>query len=313
VNWNSVGYLAECIPSIYEWTRGIEFEIIVVDNASPRGDVDLLADRFPEVVIIKSSTNLGFAGANNLGVRHSSGEYVLFLNPDTLLVSPALTAMLRHAPSLSDAGVIGCRLLNTNRSVQTSSILPFPTIGKAMLRVERLRLRWPRLYGIAALWSKGDRPVQVEAVSGACMLMRRETFDLVGGFSTEYFMYSEDVDLCYKAARAGFRNYHIGEGTIVHHGGGSSLPERQASMKAEAELQFCEIHYGHFYGLMFRMTVAANAVVRLAVIGALRALGKGGPRMEATWLRWRATLLAIVHRRRQPGAATPHRQTARGL
>src|SRR5689334_12810869 len=91
VNWNSVELIADCIPSIYKWTHHISFEVIVVDNASPIGDVDTLATRFPEIILIKSQKNLGFAGANNLGFLHSSGDFVLFLNPDTLVVSPALT------------------------------------------------------------------------------------------------------------------------------------------------------------------------------------------------------------------------------
>jgi N-acetylglucosaminyl-diphospho-decaprenol L-rhamnosyltransferase len=303
VNWNSVDWLTDCIPSIYEWTRGIAFEIIIVDNASPKSGVERLAERFPEVVIIKSPVNLGFAGANNLGARHSTGRCILFLNPDTLLIGPALTTMLQHLATLPSAGVMGCRLLNTDRSVQTSSILKFPTVVNAMLRVESLRLRWPRLCGIAALWSQEGGPIEVEAVSGACMLIRREVFELVAGFSTEYFMYSEDVDLCYKVARAGFRNYYVGDATLVHHGGGSGLAERQAAMKAEAELQFCEIHYGRLYTLMFRFTVAANAAARLAMIAAARSLVPGGRRMEAAWARWKATLLAILRWRYSSGPA----------
>ena len=262
--------------------------------------MDLLAERFPGVVIVKSPENLGFAGANNLGVRHSTGKYVLFLNPDTLLVSPALAAMLSRLPSLASAGVVGCRLLNTDRSIQTSSILHFPTIANAFWQFESLRQRWPRLFGIGPLWSTDGNPAQVEAVSGACMLMRREVFDRVGGFSNEYFMYSEDVDLCYRTQQAGFRNYHIGEGEIVHYGGGSGLPERQASLKAQAELLFCQIHYGRMYSLLFRIMAWINAAARLAIIGALRTFDKSTPRLDAAWMRWKATLSAIVRWQYRP-------------
>ena len=119
VNWNSTDYLRECIASIYEWTRGVTFEIIVVDNASPDEDVDVLKIQFPDIRLLKSATNLGFAGANNYGFRCSSGEVVLFLNPDTKLISPAIDVLLKHKNDLPKAGIVGCKLLNSDLSVQT--------------------------------------------------------------------------------------------------------------------------------------------------------------------------------------------------
>ena len=143
VNWNSVDYLRECIASIYEFTRGISFEIIVVDNASPEAGVDVLKDEFPGITLITSEKNLGFAGANNLGFKHSTGSYVLFLNPDTKLMEPTITIMLECIKSLPDAGVVGCKLLNTDLSIQLNSIQKFPTILNQVLDTEYLRLRCP--------------------------------------------------------------------------------------------------------------------------------------------------------------------------
>ena len=110
VNWNSLDYLRESIASVYEHTHDISFEIVVVDNASPERGVDTLKDLFPDVLVTKSSQNLGFAGANNVGFRHSTGEYVLFLNPDTQLIAPSINIMLDHAKARSDAGIVGCKL-----------------------------------------------------------------------------------------------------------------------------------------------------------------------------------------------------------
>ena len=128
VNWNSVNWLRECIPSIQEHTHGIDYEIIVVDNASPECGVDALKEEFPDIVLIKSNENLGFSGANNVGFRESKGECVLFLNPDTKLVNPAINFMLQGLRSLPGAGIVGCKLLNGDGSVQTSSIMKFPGI-----------------------------------------------------------------------------------------------------------------------------------------------------------------------------------------
>ncbi len=231
VNWNSTEYLRECIASIYEYTRDVNFELIVVDNASPDGDVGILTQQFRNLKLIESPENLGFGRANNLGFRHSTGKYVLFLNPDTKLVSPAIHTMLTHLESLEAAGIVGCRLLNSDLSVQSSCIQTFPTILNQALDTDFLRARWPhsRLWGTSPLFSDRSSPAKVEVISGACMMMRREVFERIGFFSEEYFMYAEDLDLCRKAVHAGYHNYYIGDATIIHHGGKSSSPRRRPS------------------------------------------------------------------------------------
>jgi GT2 family glycosyltransferase len=297
VNWNSLDYLLECIPSIYEHTRGISFEIIVVDNASPLGDVAILKQRFPDITLIQSKENLGFAGANNLGVKHAKGMCVLFLNPDTKLVSPALNTMLRSLHSLPDAGVVGCKLLNSDLSIQTSCIMLYPRILNQFLQVEYLRLRWPRFWGIGALFSENPAPAKVQAISGACMLMRRDVFENVGMFSEDYFMYAEDLDLCYKVERAGFSNYYVGGATIVHYAGKSSAPDWQTVMKLRSDLRFCVKNYGRFYGAIFRITSTLNAVVRLLIIVVLRSLRTDQKRKEAlrsAAAKWSAVIKALL-------------------
>ena len=296
VNWNSTGYLTECIRSIYEWTRRISLKIIVVDNASPAGDVNTLKEIFPEIVLIKSARNLGFAGANNLGAQRAAGQHLLFLNPDTKLMSPAIEVMLEQSQPLENAGIIGCKLLNADSTVQTSSVMKFPRILNALVQVEWLRLRWPRLWGIGPLFANTG-PVPVEAISGACMLIDRDVFKSVGMFSTDYFMYAEDVDLCLKLARAGYRNYYIGQASIVHYGGKSSSPGWQTVMKTKAELQFFEKSYGRFYALMFRLTTACAACARLALIACARiATRESGARarIDSAWGRWVGILRTLL-------------------
>ena len=110
----------------------------------------------------------------------------------------------------------------------------------------------------------------MEAISGACMLARREAFEKAGMFSDDYFMYSEDLDLCYQTVRVGFRNYYVGQGMIIHYGGRSSSPAWQTVMKTKAELYFCDKNYGRFYGAAFRAALVLNAIARLAMVGLLR-------------------------------------------
>jgi GT2 family glycosyltransferase len=243
-----------------------------VDNASPDGRVDSLKERFPEVMVIKSQKNLGFAGANNLGFRNSRGACVLFLNPDTKLVNPAITVMLSHLKTLPNAGIVGCKLLNTDGSVQLSSIQKFPTILNQLLDVEYLQLRWPGcpLWDLTPLLSNDVKVCKVEVISGACMLFRREVFERIGMFSEDYFMYAEDIDLNDKARRAGFTNYYIGEARIIHHGGGSSarqsMTQWKTVMKYRAMVRYYRKTRGPFYEFLYRTAMGASALGRLLLL-----------------------------------------------
>ncbi len=299
VNWNSVNYLRECLASIYEHTQGIAFEIIVVDNASPEGGVDALKEQFPDIVLIKSTENLGFAGANNVGFKKSTGNFVLFLNPDTKLLNPAINIVLESFKSLPNAGIVGCKLLNADLSVQISSIMKFPGILNQVLQSDALMRRWPAfpVWNIAPLFSKDPRPAKVEAITGACMMMRREVFEKVGMFSEEYFMYAEDVDLCWKVTRAGFSNYYVGAGNIIHYGGVSSPREWQVVMKMKAEQQLIANFRGRFYAFLFRSTLGLNAALRLVLTIVLRTFkkpGKGKEQMNTASLKYRAVLRTML-------------------
>src|ERR1700735_81682 len=298
VNWNSVDYIRESILSVYEHTRGIRFEIIVVDNASPVGNVDTLKEEFPEIALIKSAKNLGFAGANNLGYKNCSGENILFLNPDTKLVSPAINFMLRHLRSLPDTGIMGCKLLNSDLSVQTSCIQTFPTILNQVLDVDFLRRRWPKnpLWGIGPLYSDSAEPAKVEVVSGACLMIKRAAFEKASLFSEDYFMYAEDLDLCFKVVRAGFANYYTGEGTIIHYGGKSSEPESATMMKWRAIPRFCDKNRGRFYGSIFRIVMALTAMGRLAIIKIASVFGNtfaAQTDLNSALAKWR-TILSVL-------------------
>jgi N-acetylglucosaminyl-diphospho-decaprenol L-rhamnosyltransferase len=279
VNWNSADYLRECIASVYEYTREISFEIIVVDNASSQEGVDTLREQFPEVTIIKSAKNLGFAGANNVGFRHSTGAYVLLLNPDTKLISAAINIMLAHMKSLPDAGIVGCRLLNTDLSVQLTAIQKFPTILNQVLDLEYLQLRWPHcpLWEIAPLFSTDVKLLKVEVISGACMLLRRQVFEQVGMFSEDYFMYAEDIDLNYKVKSAGFTNYYVGEAAMIHHGSKSSSRQEisfwATIMKYRAMRKLFQKTRGRLYGSMYRVAMGCAAAGRLTVLALAYPLG----------------------------------------
>jgi GT2 family glycosyltransferase len=297
VNWNSIPYLRECLASIYRYTSGIGFEIIVVDNASPDGGIDQLKEQFPEITVVKSGKNLGFAGASNLGFEHSSGNYVLLLNPDTKLVNPAINILLETMKALPDAGIVGCKLLNTDLSVQTASVQKFPTLLNQLTNVECLRVRWPGcpLWDISPLFRDTTTPVRVQVIPGACMLLRRDAFEKVGLLTEDYFMYAEDIDLNYKLSRAGFASYYVGAAQIVHHGGTSSslqpVSHWSILMKHRAMLKYYRMIGGSFYGMLYRATMGVSALVHLVLLAAVLPFGdKEVVRLKsAKWstvLRW---------------------------
>jgi GT2 family glycosyltransferase len=298
VNWNSTTYLLKCLESIYAETRQTAFEIIVVDNASPDGDIGIVKQQYPDVVLIESPVNLGFAGANNLGFRASRGEYVVFLNPDTVLRNAAFDIMLPQVRSLPSVGAAGCTLLNEDLSLQTAAIQTFPTILNQLLDLDILRNRFPAcsLWNIAPLFAGGTQPSRVEVISGACVLFRREVFAEIGQFSEEYFMYAEDLDLCYKAMQSGFTNYYIPQAQIIHYGGKSSVRRRAVVMKWRSILQYIAKHRGYSYQLVFRAAMACAALARLALLLAAAAVSRGARRNSArdALLKWWLILGTMV-------------------
>src|SRR5271170_2135321 len=224
VNWNSAEFVCGCIRSIRQHTTGLICEIIVIDNASYDGCDKVLQVDDLGVTYLQSDRNLGFAKANNLAFEASRGTSLLFLNPDTEVVGPAILTLYRALHQLPAAGVVGSKLLNHDGSLQKSCIQSFPTILNQVLDSEYLVRKWPRskLWGMAPLYRPTDHPEVVEMISGACLMLKREVFQKVGRFSEDYFMYTEDADLCYKVCRAGWKNYYVPEASVVHFGGGSS-------------------------------------------------------------------------------------------
>ena len=271
VNWNSKDYLRKCLKSIYANTYGIAFEIIVVDGASYDGCGEMLAREFPGVKFAQSRENIGFARANNLGFGQSRGDCVLFLNPDTEVAGDAINALHRFLLATPGAGIVGAKLLNTNGSVQTSCVQAFPTVLNQFLEAEILRRAFPRLsfWGMTPLFAAGNQPAEAEVLSGACLMLTRRIFQHCGGFSEDYFLYAEDLDLCYKTRRAGFKNYFVPAAVIVHHGSGSSRTSQSVRLNVvmrESVYRFLKKFRGGGYGVAFRATQALNALGRLALL-----------------------------------------------
>ena len=226
VNWNTRELLLRCLQSVYETAGCLEFEVFVVDNGSTDGSAAMVRERFPQVHVIANQENVGFAQANNQGIRQSHGRYVLLLNSDTETHPGALETLVDFMDAHPQAGAAGARLLNRDGTLQPSCH-PMLTPGREFWRLLFLNCIWPRATYPMQRWDLRT-PREVEVIKGACLILRREALDRVGLMDTRYFMYTEEMDLCYRLRRAGWRLYWVPEAEVVHYGEGSTRQVAEA-------------------------------------------------------------------------------------
>jgi GT2 family glycosyltransferase len=273
VNWNSKAFVEKCLASLNNCSLPFEREIIVVDGASFDGCGEMLAEKFPAVQFVQLKENVGFGLANNAGFKKSRGNYIWLLNPDTEVIGEAAALMLSVLQSRPDAGIVGPKLLNSDGSLQTSCVQALPTPMNQSFDSEFLRKIFPNssLWGTTALRSR-EKTVDVEAIPGACMVLRRETFEKIGLFDSRFFMYGEDMDLCIKVRKLGLKVIFVREAEVIHHGGGSS---RQQFSKFSTVLMrvavttYLRIHFGQLDAIFYRISMTVSALVRLTALGLL--------------------------------------------
>lgn len=323
INWNSVGFLRKCLKSVYENTSGVSFEVVVLDNASYDGCAEVLAGEFSSVRFIQSDVNLGFAAGNNVAVQHASGKALLFLNSDTEVIGSAITEMFHCLQRLPDGGVLGPKLLNSDGTIQDTCLQAFPTIANELVDSRYLRRRFPTwsVWGNHVLFEEYHSPVRVQGIVGACMLIWRDLFDAVGGFDTTYFMYAEDMDLCYRLQRLGKSNYYIGTAVVTHHGGQSSNTQADRQLAAvimrESQMRFMQAHRGTMYARSYQVTTAIAALCRMAAVGMLMLFADGIPRRAhalslAKWRRVFRWALGSESPLQRPTPAAGNREAAGG-
>lgn len=270
--------------SLQNVSRELNIEIIVIDNASFDGAERMIAMEFKEVRYIQSLDNLGFSRANNIAFRASTGNVILFLNPDTVVDVNSITRMVAAVHGQNNSGVVGARLLNGDGSIQTSCIQAFPTITNQLLDSNALRQRTPAwtLWGTRAILESDTQPREVEVISGACMMIKREVLERINLFSEDYFMYCEDTDLCLKAIKYGYVNYYCGDAVVTHYGGGSTGNGGKSGFSSILSKQSLKtyfiLHRGRVYGAVYQCAMGIAAVIRLAILGGLLSFTLNGRR-----------------------------------
>ena len=248
VNYNVKDYAGQCLCSLRRALAGIDAQVVVVDNHSRDGSVEYLSREFPEVTVIAGRHNLGFARANNLAIADTASEYVLLLNPDTIVGETTLHEALGFMDAHADAGSLGVRMLQADGSDARESRRGLPRPVVAFYKMVGLCSRFPHSRRFARYYMghlPWDAPACIEVVSGAFCLLRREAIDRVGLLDEDFFMYGEDIDLSYRLLKGGYHNYYL-PAKILHYKGESTQHSsfRYVHVFYGAMLIFFRKHYG---------------------------------------------------------------------
>ena len=253
VSYNVCKLLDECLQSVERALDGIDGDIFVVDNRSTDKTVKILRPKHPQVHFIANPTNVGFARANNQAIRRSDAEYVLLLNPDTVVYEPTIKGCLDFMDQHPEAGGAGVRMLNRDVKPAPESRRAVPTPWVSMLKM----LGFTRRYYMSDLpW---DQPGRIEVVSGAYCFLRRKALDQVGLLDEDFFMYGEDIDLSFRLLKGGWQNWYL-PFDIIHYKGESTEKSsfRYVHVFYQAMLIFFRKHYGH---LSFLLTLPIKTAI----------------------------------------------------
>jgi len=285
VNYNTRNILRQCLRSICLQDHGVSLEAVVVDNASSDGSAAMVRKEFPRVKILENERNLGFSAGNNRGLPVCEGEFVLLLNSDTLVLPGTLASVLTFARAHPESGILGCKLVRPNSELDWACRRGFPTPLVALFKFLGFHRLFPRskLFGRYNITYKDPNlTYEVDSVVGAFMLISRGVLEQVGGLDENFFMYGEDLDLCFRAKKAGFRVHYLGQSQVIHIKGASSRKEsfRMNYHFHRAMILFHRKHLRHQYpgavnaatymGIGLRFSALAIKHYILVLVGAAR-------------------------------------------
>lgn len=266
VVWNAKAYVIECLQSLKEHCAGTYTEVIIVDNASTDGTAELIECRFPEFTLIRNSENLGFAQANNIGILQSTGEYVCLVNSDVKFTSDCISPMLKYFGQHPEVSMLGPQSLWPDGEVRRST-MHFPTVWNSFCRALGLHriFKTPRLSGLetGGFDHRSTRPVQV--LVGWFVMARRSAINRVGLLDTQFFIYGEDVDWCYRFHKCGEKVVFFAGAQAIHYGGASSshAPLRFFLEQRYSEWQYWRKHRGRIGQLLFLSFLMIHHTVRI--------------------------------------------------
>jgi len=276
VLWNAQECVMACLETLKQYLGDVHAEIIAVDNASTDGTPDLIVQRFPNVKLIRNPGNFGFARANNIGIQHSTGEYLAFVNSDVVFIENSLAPMLDYMAAHPDIGMSGPQMLDTQHQIARST-MRFPTVWNTLSRALALDalFKSPNFFeGHLMLDFNHSVTTDVDVLAGWFWLVRRTALDKVGPLDEEFFMYGEDIDWCYRFHNSGERVVFFAATKAIHIGGASSsvAPVRFSVEKQRANWQVFRKHFGFAKRLGLLLTEILHNATRAIGYGILYAL-----------------------------------------
>jgi GT2 family glycosyltransferase len=222
VTHNAKDFLRNCLKSVFDRIKNLSFEVFVIDNASSDGTFEMLKNEFPQVKVIFSKENLGFAKANNLAIKEAKGKYIFLLNPDTILLDENFEKLIDFAEKNPDVGAIGPKVLNSDLTIQHQCKRGFPTPWNTLCYFLGLAKIFPKskvFAGYLLTYLDTEKIQEVDSLSGCAMLVKRDVIEKVGMIDEDYYLYGDDLDWCYRIKSGGWKVVYFPETKIIHYGG----------------------------------------------------------------------------------------------
>jgi len=281
VSYDAKELLKNCLSSIYQYTSGIKFEVILVDNGSTDGSIEMLKEEFPQVKLIENRENLGFARANNQAIKKSKGKYLLLFNPDTVFRANSLDKMIKFMDDRPDIGILGCKILNSDVTIHPYNS-SFHNLFSEFLRVfqlkkmipgvrlrEKIGQKWGGLLGLTLreyfrVYWDSERIREVDWVTGACLLVRRKAIEDVGLLDEDFFMYYEDADWCYRMRKRDWKVFYYPFFEIVHYVCRDDVGFSPAVFveRYKSAYYYFQKHRGKKILFLLRLLVSSGLVIR---------------------------------------------------
>jgi len=260
LNYNVRYFLELCVSSVQNAISNLDAEIIVVDNNSQDDSCAMMKQRFPNVKLIENTENLGFPKGNNIAVAVAKGEYICILNPDTVVAEDTFTKVLEFAKRQNDLGIVGVKLIDGTGNFLPESKRGTPTPFVAFTKITGVYKVFPKVFGkYYAQHLSQNQTGKVDILVGAFMVMKRELYNDIGGFDENCFMYSDDIDLSYRALKKGKSNYYFHETSVIHYKGESTIKDGTYMKRFQEAMNF-------FYKKHFQVSFFFSIFMKIGIV-----------------------------------------------
>ena len=271
LNYNTRDLTKKCLRSVFDSSTDYRFEVIIADNGSTDGSIEMIKNDFPNVKLIENKANLGFSKGNNVAIRQATGRYILLLNTDTEIRENALDVSIKYLDEHPVVGILGGKVLLPDGSLDKASRRKFPNPWNSFLRLFGFKK-----FSDYNIDSPIDQEMEVDGVMGAYLMIGRSVIDKIGLLDEEYFMYGEDLDWCWQAKKAGYKVVYYPKAEIIHYKYGSSqlIPFKTIKMAHEAMKIFYRKHYAKEKNWLFNQFVYLGINLRMYLVMIVNILRK---------------------------------------